>query len=105
MVSIDDFGAGFTSLAYLSRLAVGELKLDRAFLSGLTGADGTRDLDLVRATIQLAHALGLVVVAEGVEECSTLDLLEAMGCDLAQGYHMGRPAPASALSFRANLAA
>ena len=105
MVSIDDFGAGFTSLAYLSRLAVGELKLDRTFLSGLTGVDGMRDLDLVRATIQLAHALGLVVVAEGVEEGSTLELLEAMGCDLAQGYHIGRPAPASAFSFRTNLAA
>jgi diguanylate cyclase (GGDEF)-like protein len=105
MVSIDDFGAGFTSLAYLSRLAVGELKLDRTFLSGLTGEDGMRDLDLVRATIQLAHALGLVVVAEGVEEGSTLDLLEAMGCDLAQGYHIGRPAPASAFSFRTDLAA
>jgi diguanylate cyclase (GGDEF)-like protein len=105
MVSIDDFGAGFTSLAYLSRLAVGELKLDRTFLSGLTGEDGMRDLDLVRATIQLAHALGLVVVAEGVEDRSTLDLLETMGCDLAQGYYIGRPAPASALSFRSDLAA
>ena len=105
MVSIDDFGAGFTSLAYLSRLAVGELKLDRTFLSGLTGEDGMRDLDLVRATIQLAHALGLVVVAEGVEERSTLDLLQAIGCDLAQGYHIGRPAPAAALSFRTDLAA
>jgi EAL domain-containing protein (putative c-di-GMP-specific phosphodiesterase class I) len=105
VVSIDDFGAGFTSLPFLSRLAVGELKLDRTFLSGLAGSDGQRDLALVRATIELAHNLGLKVVAEGVEERSTLDLLEAVGCDLAQGFHIGRPTPAQAISFPADLAA
>jgi diguanylate cyclase (GGDEF)-like protein len=105
VVSIDDFGAGFTSLPFLSRLAVGELKLDRTFLSGLAGGDGRRDLALVRATIELAHNLGLKVVAEGVEERSTLDLLEAVGCDLAQGYHIGRPTPATAISFPTDLAA
>ena len=69
VVSIDDFGAGFTSLPYLSRLAVGELKLDRTFLSGLAGDDGEpRPARCVRATIELAHNLGLKVVAEGVEE-------------------------------------
>ncbi len=59
----------------------------------------------MRATIELAHALGLQVVAEGVEERSTLDLLGGLGCDLAQGYHIGRPTPATAISFPADLAA
>jgi diguanylate cyclase len=105
IVSIDDFGAGFTSLPFLSRLAVGELKLDRTFLSGLVGVDGNRDLALVRATIELAHNLGLKVVAEGVEERSMLDLLGTVGCDLAQGYHIGRPTPATAISFETDIAA
>jgi diguanylate cyclase (GGDEF)-like protein len=103
VVSIDDFGAGFTSLPYLSRLAIGELKLDRTFLSDLT-SDSTKDLALLRATVQLAHALGLKVVAEGVEEPSTLMLLAKLGCDLAQGYHIGKPAPARQL-FQADIAA
>ena len=91
---------------YLSRLAVGELKLDRTFLSGLVAATtASRDLALVRATIELAHTLGLRVVAEGVEERTTLELLRTVGCDLAQGYHIGRPTPATAISFRADLAA
>jgi EAL domain-containing protein (putative c-di-GMP-specific phosphodiesterase class I) len=106
LVSIDDFGAGFTSLPLLSRLAVGELKLDRTFLRGLADAGAERDRALVRATIELAHNLGLKVVAEGVEESSTLDLLETVGCDLAQGFHIGRPSPATALRFeRGDLAA
>ena len=105
VVSIDDFGAGFTSLPYLSRLTVGELKLDRTFLTELAGADRSRDLALIRATIELAHALGLQVVAEGVEEQATLEILSRLGCDLAQGYHIGRPSPATALSFPADLAA
>jgi diguanylate cyclase (GGDEF)-like protein len=101
VVSIDDFGAGFTSLPYLSRLAVAELKLDRTFLSKLASEhDDTRDLALLAATIELAHALGLKVVAEGVEERSTLDLLRRLGCDYAQGYHIGKPAPAATLSFQ-----
>ena len=66
-VSIDDFGAGFTSLAYLGSLAVTELKLDRGFIKGLVGATPDRDLALIRATIELGHALGMRVVAEGVE--------------------------------------
>jgi diguanylate cyclase (GGDEF)-like protein len=106
VVSIDDFGAGFTSLPLLSRLAVGELKLDRTFLRGLADAGSERDRALVRATIELAHNLGLKVVAEGVEEASTLDLLGTVGCDLAQGFHIGRPAPATVLRLeRGDLAA
>jgi EAL domain-containing protein (putative c-di-GMP-specific phosphodiesterase class I) len=97
MVSVDDFGAGFTSLAYLNRLAVGELKLDRSFISGLAGERHERDLALVRSTIDLAHALGLRVVAEGVEDDESLELLAELGCDLAQGYLISKPLPAAQL--------
>jgi diguanylate cyclase (GGDEF)-like protein len=94
-VSIDDFGAGFTSLAYLGGLAVSELKLDRRFITDLAAADGKRDLALVRATVELGHALGLRVVAEGIEDAATLEMLTSVGCDLAQGYYICRPVPAT----------
>jgi diguanylate cyclase len=102
VVSIDDFGAGATSLAYLSGLSVGELKLDRTFISGITTGERERDRDreLVRATIELGHALGLRVVAEGIEDRATLDLLHELGCDVAQGYFISKPKPASELAFR-----
>jgi EAL domain-containing protein (putative c-di-GMP-specific phosphodiesterase class I) len=96
-VSIDDFGAGFTSLAWLSKLAVGEVKLDRSFLTALDRQPNSRAL--VEATIHLAHALGLHVVAEGVEEAVTLDALADLGCDLAQGYYIARPAAAAELTL------
>ena len=101
VVSIDDFGAGFTSLAYLSSLAVGELKLDQKFITGLNGEGNERDLELVRATIQLGHDMRLRVVAEGIEDVATLDLLSELGCDLAQGYYISRPMPANKLAFMA----
>ena len=104
VVSIDDFGAGFTSLAHLSSLAVRELKLDRTFIVGLATAEGERDLDLVRATIDLGHALGLRIVAEGIEDQATLELLAGLGCDIGQGYHIGMPKPASKTAFRTALA-
>jgi diguanylate cyclase (GGDEF)-like protein len=105
MVSIDDFGAGFTSLAYLSSLAVGELKLDRNFITGL-GTDGKeRDLELVRATIQLGHDMALRVVAEGIEDVDTLDLLSDLGCDRAQGYFISRPMPANKTAFQGEIPA
>ena len=85
IVSVDDFGTGFTSLAYLSSLAVGELKLDRTFTKHVAH----RDKQLVRSTIELGHALGLRVVAEGVEDAATLDLLTQLGCDVGQGYFIG----------------
>jgi diguanylate cyclase (GGDEF)-like protein len=94
-VSIDDFGAGFTSLAYLGSLAVSELKLDRRFITDLSATDGKRDLALVRATVELGHALGLRVVAEGIEDAPTLEMLTSVGCDLAQGYFICRPMPAT----------
>ncbi len=103
IVSVDDFGAGFTSLAYLSSLAVGELKLDRSFIKGLSTAEKGRDLALVRSTIELAHSLGLRVVAEGVEDNSALDLLTGLGCDLAQGYLISRPKPPDELELHPHL--
>jgi EAL domain-containing protein (putative c-di-GMP-specific phosphodiesterase class I) len=99
IVSIDDFGAGFTSLAYLSSLAVGELKLDRTFITSLASGVHRRDPELVRATIDLGHALGLRVVAEGVEDQVTLELLSDLGCDLAQGFCISRPKPAAETAF------
>jgi diguanylate cyclase (GGDEF)-like protein len=101
-VSIDDFGAGFTSLAHLANLAVTELKLDRTFITGITNETG-RDLALVRATITLAHSLGLRVVAEGIEDRRTLDLLTGVGCDLAQGYFIGWPVAPAQLVLRRDL--
>lgn len=102
-VSIDDFGAGFTSLASLGKLSVGEVKLDRSFLTTLDRQPNSRAL--VQATIELAHALGLHVVAEGVEELGTLNTLTSLGCDLAQGYYIGRPVAASELSLAHHLVA
>lgn len=104
VVSIDDFGAGYTSLAYLGDLAVGELKLDRTFITKLNKLN-RRDLALVRATVELAHTQGLRVVAEGIEDSATLGLLTGVGCDLAQGYFIGRPAPAAELDIRPDTAA
>jgi diguanylate cyclase (GGDEF)-like protein len=104
VVSIDDFGAGFTSLAHLSSLAVKELKLDRIFIARLADGDGGRALDLVRATIDLGHALGLRIVAEGIEDSATLELLTGLGCDLGQGNFISRPMPADRLTFAPKLA-
>src|SRR5579875_2986071 len=101
VVSVDDFGAGFTSLAYLSSLAVDELKLDRSFIHGLASAGNARNQALVRATIDLAHALGLRVVAEGIEDEAAFELLSVLGSDLAQGYLISRPRPAAEIDLTA----
>jgi PAS domain S-box-containing protein/diguanylate cyclase (GGDEF)-like protein len=92
-LSIDDFGTGYSSLSYLRRLPVGEVKIDRSFVIGLTSDQG--DLPIVRTIIDCGHHLGLAVVAEGVEDARTWDLLSDAGCDLAQGYYMGRPMTAT----------
>jgi diguanylate cyclase len=99
VVSVDDFGAGFTSLAYLGSLAVGELKLDRSFVTRLAETGEGRDLALVRATVELAHALGMRVVAEGVEDSVCLGLLTGLECDLVQGYVISKPKPADQLEL------
>ena len=88
-LAIDDYGTGYSSLAYLRRLPVHELKIDKSFVIGMA-ADAS-DALIVRSTIDLAHNLGLSVVAEGVENDPTLDRLRAMGCDMVQGYLLSRP--------------
>ena len=90
-VAIDDYGTGYSSLAYLATLPVTELKLDRAFIGEMTGSP--RAESIVTSTLQLAHALGLAFVAEGVEDAATLDALTFLGCDVVQGYHVSRPLP------------
>ncbi len=95
-VEIDDFGTGYSSLAYLQRLPVTGVKIDRQFIVAMT-ADARSDA-IVRATIRLSHELGFEVVAEGVEDRWRWDALAAGGCDLAQGYFLGRPMPAEAVS-------
>ncbi|HUO22217.1 MAG TPA: EAL domain-containing protein [Caulobacteraceae bacterium] len=89
-ISIDDYGSGLSSLAYLKQIAAQELKIDKSFVLGL-GAD-QRDALLIKSTVDLAHALGLKVVAEGVETAECAALLQAMGCDVGQGYYFARPA-------------
>jgi EAL domain-containing protein (putative c-di-GMP-specific phosphodiesterase class I) len=95
--AIDDFGTGYSSLASLQRLPVDELKIDRAFVHELAATSGSDNV-IVRSTIDLGHAMGLKVVAEGVEDESTLRLLRTLGCDLAQGYLLSRPLPAREFS-------
>ncbi|MGY1592843.1 putative bifunctional diguanylate cyclase/phosphodiesterase [Geodermatophilus sp. SYSU D00708] len=94
-VSIDDYGTGYSSLAYLAVLPVTELKLDRSFVAALTGSP--RSAAIVTSTLQLAHALGLSLVAEGAEDQATVDALAALGCDVVQGFHLSRPLPADRL--------
>ncbi len=88
-LAIDDFGTGYSSLAYLKALPVDELKIDKSFVMQM--ADDTNDEVIVRSTIELAHNLGLSVVAEGVESELHLQTLRGLGCDVGQGFHIGRP--------------
>ena len=88
-VAIDDYGAGLSSLAYLKQLPACELKIDKLFITQLTSSN--RDPLIVRSTIDLAHAMEMEVVAEGVESQAALALLSVMGCDMAQGYYISRP--------------
>ena len=90
-LSIDDFGTGYSSLAYLKRLPVDELKIDQSFVRGMQG--DRDDATIVRSTIDLAHNLGILVVAEGVENAEVWTMLRDLRCDQAQGFHMGRPMP------------
>ena len=94
--SIDDFGTGYSSLSHLKRLPVNELKIDRSFVMEMD--QDPDDEIIIRSTIDLAHNMGLRVVAEGVESARTLDKLRKLGCDQAQGFHIARPASASAIA-------
>lgn len=97
-VSIDDFGTGYSSLNYLKRFPVGKLKIDRSFVNDIvTDPD---DVVIVKSIIDLAHNLGLRVVAEGVENEAQLDMLKKMGCDCVQGYFFSRPIPADDMEKR-----
>lgn len=91
MISIDDFGTGFSSLSYLQRLPVNEIKIDQSFVTNMHTNE--HDAIIVRSAIDMAHNLGLNTVAEGVEKSEELDLLAILGCDVAQGFFIGKPLP------------
>ena len=95
-IAIDDFGAGFSSLGYLKKLPVDELKIDKSFVMDMITNDN--DAVIVRSTIDLAHNLGLKVVAEGVENEEIYDLLKILRCDTAQGFYLSKPDSASTIT-------
>jgi diguanylate cyclase (GGDEF)-like protein/PAS domain S-box-containing protein len=95
-ISVDDYGTGYSSLGYLHRLPINALKIDRLFVTDMRS--GVHDAIIVRSTIALAHSLGLIVVAEGVEDAETQELLRGMGCDQIQGYHLSVPLPPEQLA-------
>ena len=91
-IALDDFGIGYSSLAYLNRLPLDEIKIDRSFVIGMI--DDESSATIVRATVELGHGLGYAVVAEGVENAETRQRLTALGCDAIQGFLVARPMPA-----------
>jgi EAL domain-containing protein (putative c-di-GMP-specific phosphodiesterase class I) len=97
-LSLDDFGTGYSSLSYLQRLPVREVKIDRSFVLGLSHATDSHASDaLIRSIISLGSSLSLRIVAEGVETAESLEKLRQLGCDIIQGYHIGRPVPGTEL--------
>jgi EAL domain-containing protein (putative c-di-GMP-specific phosphodiesterase class I) len=95
-LALDDFGTGYSSLTHLRQLPVGEVKIDRSFVGRMLADDA--DAAIVDSTIALAHALGMLVVAEGVEDRATWERLARAGCDIVQGYVLARPLPPSRLT-------
>ncbi|VVJ23927.1 diguanylate cyclase/phosphodiesterase (GGDEF & EAL domains) with PAS/PAC sensor(s) [Amycolatopsis camponoti] len=95
LLAIDDFGTGYSSLAQLRRLTLDTLKIDRSFITGI--AESRDAAAIVTSIIAMAHAVDLTVIAEGVETAEQVDLLRSLGCDQAQGYHLGRPVAAAEL--------
>jgi EAL domain-containing protein (putative c-di-GMP-specific phosphodiesterase class I) len=94
-LSIDDFGTGYSSLAYLKQLPVSEIKIDRSFIQQVTRSP--QDVAIVRAVIDLAGNFNMTVVAEGVEDHATYQLMQELGCQRLQGYHISRPMPGADL--------
>ncbi|MEM6683918.1 MAG: EAL domain-containing protein, partial [Pseudomonadota bacterium] len=94
-ISIDDYGSGLSSLAYLKQIPARELKIDKEFVLQIDQSQ--RDALLVRSTIDLAHSLGMKVTAEGIETAAAASLLAGMGCDIGQGYGLARPMDLAAL--------
>ena len=94
--SLDDFGTGYSSLAYLKQLPLDQLKIDRSFVRDLE-VDAS-DAIIARSIVALGHALGLKIVAEGVETAAQRDALLSFGCDYLQGYYFSRPRPAADLA-------
>jgi len=94
-ISIDDFGNGYSSLAYLKQLPIDELKIDRSFVIGISPS--AEETAIVRSAIEIGHSLGLAVIAEGVETQTAFDILAELGCDAVQGYLITRPLPARQL--------
>jgi EAL domain-containing protein (putative c-di-GMP-specific phosphodiesterase class I) len=97
-IAIDDYGTGLSTLDYLKKIPATEIKIDQSFVKGI--ADNRSDRLMVQSTIGLAHSLGRKVVAEGVEHRDILDLLIGMGCDIAQGFAIGRPMSLDSLTKR-----
>jgi EAL domain-containing protein (putative c-di-GMP-specific phosphodiesterase class I) len=97
-IAVDDFGTGYSSLSYLVRLPVDIIKLDRSFVKDVVG--NAREASVVRAVSQLVRALGLALLAEGVEHADQRDALLVLGCDLAQGWYFDRPMTSAAVDAR-----
>jgi EAL domain-containing protein (putative c-di-GMP-specific phosphodiesterase class I) len=93
-LSIDDFGTGFSSMVQLVRLPFSEIKVDKSFV--MLAKQNKESLTVIKSIVELGHSLGLLVTAEGVDDLSTLDYLNTLGCDLAQGYFIARPMPGEA---------
>ena len=94
LLSIDDFGTGFSSMVRLVRLPFSEIKVDKSFVMDAQHSQESRTI--IKSIIELGHSLGLLVAAEGVEDLQTLNYLMSLGCDLAQGYFIARPMPGEA---------
>jgi EAL domain-containing protein (putative c-di-GMP-specific phosphodiesterase class I) len=88
-IALDDFGTGYAGLDYLQTLPFSSLKIDKAFVLGMSRSE--RSLQIVRSALTLSHSLGMACVAEGVEDAASAAALRELGCELAQGYHFGRP--------------
>ncbi|MFQ5557410.1 MAG: putative bifunctional diguanylate cyclase/phosphodiesterase [Acidimicrobiales bacterium] len=98
-IALDDFGVGYSSLAFLAQLPVDRLKIDRLFVNRLEDDAHDRGAAMLRGIIELGHSIDLAVVAEGVETAFQLDIVTALGCDAAQGFHLSRPVPAEELEI------